>query len=90
MLSRRALLAGVGGLSCLSSVPSAFAGDGNAVSPALWESWLANIRAMQLNAYRRGWEVEQLEIDRPATIAEIERFESRQALGVPPQLDAIE
>jgi SMI1/KNR4 family protein SUKH-1 len=50
------------------------------------ERWLGELLTMQAHARRRGWDLVQLEIDPPATEAEIRGVEIRHGLTMPAQL----
>lgn len=87
MLSRREVLWGLGGVSWMPSTLFAAAAQ-NEVSATreLWLAWLDQLRTMQAHVLRRGWELVRLEIQPPATEAEIRRIEIKHGLMVPAQL----
>jgi ankyrin repeat protein len=86
MLSRRKVLWGLGGCSLIASPLAALAQDRVTLSPQLWADWLGEWRNMQDHVRRRGWELVQLDIDGPASEAEIRRVETRHGLTIPAQL----
>jgi ankyrin repeat protein/cell wall assembly regulator SMI1 len=55
-------------------------------TPERWQAWIAELRTMQAHVLRRGWHLVTLDIDPPATEAEIRRVEIRHGLTVPAQL----
>jgi hypothetical protein len=55
-------------------------------TPQLWAGWLGELRKMQRHVLRREWELVLLEIDPPATKAELRRIEIRHGLTMPAQL----
>jgi ankyrin repeat protein len=87
MLSRRDVLWGLGGFSWMSSTePVAAAQNPVTGTPQLWAAWLGELRTMQRHVLRREWELVLLEIDPPATEAELRRIEIRHGLTIPAQL----
>jgi hypothetical protein len=83
MLSRRNVLWGMGGFCWISSTLVAAARDRVMI---MAERWLAELWTMQAHARRRGWDLVQLEIEPPATEAEIRSLEIRHGLTMPAQL----
>jgi ankyrin repeat protein len=86
MLSRRDILWGLSAFSAVSSSRPAAAQSLVAPSSDRWASWLDALNDMQAKVRRREWELVPLEIDPPATEAEIRRVEARHGLQVPQQL----
>jgi ankyrin repeat protein/cell wall assembly regulator SMI1 len=89
MLSRRNVLWGLGGFSWISSTLVAAAKDQVTVTPELWQAWTTELQTMQAHVLRRAWHLVPLEIDPPATEAEIQRVEIKYGLRVPAQLREI-
>src|SRR5437868_1903349 len=86
MLSRRDVLWGLGGCSWISSAAWAAAPDQVVATPQLWAGWLRDLRTMQDHVLRRQWQLVRLDIDPPASEAEIRRIETRHGLRMPAQL----
>jgi ankyrin repeat protein len=86
MPSRRDVLWGLSAFSWISST-SAFAAQDRVITPSQrWAGWLGALQTMQTSVRRRGWDLVPLEIDPPATEAEIRGIEVRHGLTVPAQL----
>jgi ankyrin repeat protein len=86
MLSRRELLWGLSGFCWISSSLFAAAQAPITTVPERWAAWLSELRKMQAIVRRRGWEAVPLEIDPPATEAEIRSIEISHGLTMPAQL----
>lgn len=86
MLSRRDVLWGLSGLSVMSSCRIAAAQGPVSSSSVLWPLWLGELKTMEAHVLRRGWEPVLLEVDAPATEADIRRIELKHRMAMPPQL----